>query len=90
MCKPLKFFIENGKNIVFLICAFATVIAFCVTLYGIPPRIDEAEKAILTLKQKQEMFDLKFNTIEQEFATMREDLKEIRSDIKILLRTQTR
>lgn len=85
MCKPLKFVVENAKNIVFLACAFGTVIAFCMTLYGIPPRIDEAEKSILSIKQRQELFEVRFGTLEESFRDLKADLKDIKTDIKLLL-----
>lgn len=88
MCKTFRFVIENAKNIVFLICALATVIAFCITLYGIPPRIDKAESDILAIKQKQEMFELRFGSLEESFRDLKEDTKEIKGDIKLLLRTK--
>lgn len=90
MCKTLNFIISNSKNLIVLVCAFASIIAFCVTLYGIPPRIADAEKKIIELRQKQEVFEVRFNTLEQNFVELKDDIKEIRSDIKILLRTQTR
>lgn len=85
MCKTIGFIISNAKNIVFLICAFATVIAFCVTLYGIPPRIEKAENDILSIKQKQEVFEVRFGTLEQSFKDIKEDMKEIKADVKLLL-----
>lgn len=85
MCKTVKFFVENAKNIVFLICATATIVAFCVTLYGIPPRIDKAEEDIQSIKVKQELMDVKFNSLEGSFKDIKEDIKEIRNDLKLLL-----
>lgn len=88
MCKTVQFVISNAKNIVFLVCALGTVIAFCITLYGIPPRIDKAENDILAIKQKQEMFELRFGTLEESFKDLKDDMKEIKADIKLLLRTK--
>ena len=85
MCKPLKFVVENAKNLVFLVCALGTVVAFCITLYGIPPRIDKAEEDILSIKMKQELMDVKFNSLEGSFKDIKEDIKEIRNDLKLLL-----
>lgn len=85
MCKTVKFIVANAKNLVFLVCALGTVIAFCVTLYGIPPRIDKAESDILTIKQKQEIFEVRFGTLEQSFKDIKEDMKEIKADVKLLL-----
>ena len=90
MCKTLNFIVRNSKNLIVIVCALASIIAFCVTLYGIPPRIDKAESDIISIKQKQEVFEVRFNTLEQNFVELKDDIKEIRSDIKILLRTQTR
>lgn len=87
MCKTLNFIISNAKNLIVIVCALASIIAFCVTLYGIPPRIDDAEKQILALKQKQEVFEVRFNTLEQNFVELKDDIKEIRGDLKVILRT---
>ena len=88
MCKTFRFVIENAKNIVFLVCTMATVIAFCVTLYGIPPRIDKAESDILEIKAKQELIEVRFSSMEKAFSDIKDDVKEIRSDVKLLLRTK--
>ena len=85
MCKTVSFLISNTKNILILICAFASVITFCVTLYGIPPRIDKAESEIMEIKTKQELMDVKFNSLEGSFKDIKEDIKEIRNDLKLLL-----
>lgn len=87
MCKTLNFIVSNSKNLIVIVCALASIIAFCVTLYGIPPRIDEAEKKIIELRQKQEVFEVRFNTLEQNFAELKDDIKEIRGDLKVILRT---
>ena len=85
MCKTLRFLVENAKNLVFLVCALGTVVAFCITLYGIPPRIDRAEADILEVKRKQELFEVRFGTLESSFSDLKADLKDIKTDIKLLL-----
>lgn len=85
MCKTIGFLISNAKNIIILICAFATVIAFCVTLYEIPTRVDKDEREILSIRQKQDIFEVRFMNLEQSFKDIKEDVKEIKSDIKLIL-----
>lgn len=85
MCKTIGFIISNSKNIVFLICSFATVIAFCVTLYGIPTRVEADEREILLIKQRQDIFEVRFMNLEQSFKDIKEDMKEIKADVKLLL-----
>lgn len=85
MCKAIGFFINNFKNIIFLVCAFTTFVTFCVTLYGIPPRVDKDETEILLIKQRQDIFEVRFMNLEQSFKDIKEDMKEIKSDIKLIL-----
>lgn len=85
MSKGFSFVLSNIKNIVFLGCTIATVIAFCVTLYKVPPRIDKAESDILEIKMKQELIEIRFNNLEQGVSSLRDDIKEIRNDVKLLL-----
>ena len=88
MCKTFRFIVSNIKNICFLVCSLIAIIAFCITLYSVPPRIDKAESDILDIKKKQEIIEVRFNTLEQGVASLRDDIKEIRSDVKLLLRTK--
>lgn len=88
MCKTFRFFIENAKNIVFLIGVSATVIAFLFTLYGLPVRLEKAESNIDELKSRQDRIEMRLEVIEGSFADLKEDLKDIKADIKLLLRTK--
>lgn len=88
MCKTFRFVVSNIKNIVFLGVSLATVIAFCVTLYSVPPRIDKAESDILEIKKKQEIIEVRFSALEQGVSSLKDDIKEIRNDVKLLLRTK--
>ena len=88
MCKAIGFFINNSKNIIFLVCAFTTFVTFCITLYGIPPRVDKDEREILSIKQRQDIFEIRFINLEQSFKDIKEDMKEIKSDIKLILQRE--
>ena len=88
MCKTVKFLIENTKNIVFLIGVFGTIIAFLVTLYGLPSRLDRTEKDVQSMTGRVEHVELRLDVIEGSFKDVKEDLKDIKADIKLLLRTK--
>lgn len=85
MCKTVKFLIENTKNIVFLIGVFGTIIAFLVTLYGLPSRLDRTEKDIQSTAGRVERVEMRLDVMEGSFKDVKEDLKDIKQDIKLLL-----
>lgn len=88
MCKTFRFIIENAKNIGFLIGVVVAVLAFLFTLYGMPVRIDKAESNIAELHSRQDRIEMRIEVIEGSFTDLKEDIKDIKSDIKLLLRTK--
>ena len=88
MPKSFSFIIENAKNIVFLLGIATGVIAFLFTLYGLPVRLEKAENEIYSLTNRQERVEMRIEVIEGSFADVKEDLKDIKADIKLLLRTK--
>ena len=85
MTKMLKFIFENIKNISVIVVFLGGLFVLCVRLYSTPDRVDTLEENVRVLQTKQEMFDLRFNNLEQNVQTFREDLKEMKQDIKLLL-----
>lgn len=88
MCKTFRFFIENAKNIGFLIGVATALVAFLFTLYGLPLRLEKAESNITSLLSRQERVEMRIEVIEGSFTDLKEDIKDIKSDIKLLLRTK--
>ena len=88
MGKTFRFFIENAKNIGFLIGVSTAVIAFLFTLYGLPVRLEKAESTIEELRIRHDRIELRMAVVEGSFNDLKEDIKEIRNDVKLLLRTK--
>ena len=88
MKQTLKFLIENAKGIGFLIGFIFAFCAFITILYGVPARLDKAEKDILDISNRQTRLEDKLSNIEVSFKEVKDDLKEIRNDVKLLLRTK--
>ena len=88
MCKTFRFFIENAKNIGFLIGVSTAVIAFLFTLYGLPIRLEKAESNIDDLRSRSDRIEMRLGVMETSFTDLKEDIKDIKSDVKLLLRTK--
>ena len=85
MGKTFRFFIENAKNIGFLIGVSTAVIAFLFTLYGLPVRLEKAESTIEDLRARYDRIEMRISVMEGSFNDLKEDIKEIRNDVKLLL-----
>lgn len=85
MCRTFRFFIENAKNIGFLISVLAAILAFLFTLHGLPVRIEKAESNISDLRSRHDRIELRLGVIEGAYSDMKLDLREIKNDIKTLL-----